>query len=149
LEHSLVLIKPDGVQRGLIGEIITRFEKRGMKLVAAKFMMVPRELAEEHYAIHKGKPFFEGLISRITSSPVLALVWEGTHVISAIRQTVGVTNPANAAPGTIRHDLGLTTEFNLIHASDSPENGEQEVGLWFKPEEIVSWQHNSDRWLYA
>jgi nucleoside-diphosphate kinase len=148
LEHSLVVIKPDGVQRGLMGTIITRFENRGMKLIAAKFLMVPRPLAEKHYAVHNGKPFYDSLIARITSSPVLALVWEGPQVISLIRQTVGSTNPANAAPGTIRHDLGLTPEFNLIHASDSPENGEFEVSLWFKPEELVTWQPDSNRWLY-
>jgi nucleoside-diphosphate kinase len=148
LERSLVLIKPDGVQRGLMGIIINRFENRGMKLIAAKFLMVSRELAEKHYAVHKGKPFYDSLIARITSSPVLALVWEGPQVISFIRQTVGSTNPANAAPGTIRHDLGLTPEFNLVHASDSPENGELEVALWFKPEELVAWQPDSNHWLY-
>ena len=148
MEHSLVLIKPDGVQRGLMGSIISRFEQRGMKLAAAKFLLVSRELAEKHYAIHKGKPFYEGLIARITSSPVLALVWEGPQVVLYIRQTVGTTNPAHAAPGTIRHDLGLTSEFNLVHASDSAENGELEVALWFKPEELVAWQHDSDHWLY-
>ena len=149
MERSLVLIKPDGVQRGLIGEIITRFEQRGLKLVAAKFILVSRTLAETHYAVHKGKPFYEGLVGRITSSPVLALVWEGTQVISVIRQTVGATNPINAAPGTIRHDLGITSEFNLVHASDSPENGQLEVSLWFKPEELTSWDRDSDRWIYV
>lgn len=149
MERSLVLIKPDGVQRGLIGEIITRFEQRGLKLVAAKFILVPRTLAETHYAVHKGKPFYEGLVGRITSSPVLALVWEGAQVISVIRQTVGATNPINAAPGTIRHDLGITSEFNLVHASDSPENGQLEVSLWFKPEEITSWDRDYDRWTYV
>jgi nucleoside-diphosphate kinase len=147
LERSLVLVKPDGVQRGLMGAIINRFEQRGLKLVAAKFLMVPRELAEKHYAVHKGKPFYDSLIARITSSPVLALAWEGSQVIEYIRQTVGATNPANAAPGTIRHDLGLTMEFNLVHASDSPENGEFEVALWFKPEELVAWQQDTYHWL--
>ncbi len=148
MEHSLVLIKPDGVQRGLMGTIISRFESRGLKLIAAKFLMVPRELAEKHYAVHKGKPFYDSLITRITSSPVLALAWEGPQVISFIRQTVGATNPANAVPGTIRHDLGLTSEFNLVHASDSPENGELEVTLWFQPEELVNWQPDANRWLF-
>jgi nucleoside-diphosphate kinase len=119
-----------------------------MKLIAAKFLMVSRDLAEKHYAVHKGKPFYDSLIIRITSSPVLALVWEGPQVIALIRQTVGSTNPAIAVPGTIRHDLGLTPEFNLVHASDSPENGEMEVSLWFKPEELVSWQPDSNQWLY-
>jgi nucleoside-diphosphate kinase len=149
LERSLVLIKPDGVQRGLIGEIIHRFEQRGLKLVAAKFLLVPRSLAEAHYAVHKGKPFYEGLVDRITSSPVMALVWEGHQVVSAIRQSVGLTNPMNADPGTIRHDLGLTSEFNLVHASDSPENGQFEVSLWFKPEEVVTWDRDNDRWTYV
>ena len=148
MERSLVLIKPDGVQRGLMGTIISRFENRGMKLIAAKFLMVPRELAEKHYAVHEGKQFYDSLIARITSSPVLALAWEGPQIISFIRQTVGVTNPANAAPGTIRHDLGMTSEFNLVHASDSPENGVLEIALWFKPEELVSWQQDSDHWLH-
>ena len=147
MERSLVLIKPDGVQRGLCGEIISRFESRGIKLIAAKFLLVPRPLAEAHYAVHKGKPFYESLVDRITSSPVLALAWEGDQVINAIRQTVGATNPLNAAPGTIRHDLGLTPEFNLVHASDSPDNGQFEVSLWFKPEELVSWKRDLDRWL--
>ncbi len=149
MERSLVLIKPDGVQRGLIGEIISRFEQRGLKLIAAKFLLVPRTLAEMHYAVHLGKPFYEGLVERITSSPVLALAWEGDQVVSAIRQTVGATNPMNAAPGTIRHDLGMTSEFNLVHASDSPENGQLEISLWFKPEELVSWDRDSDRWIYV
>ena len=149
MERSLVLIKPDGVQRGLIGDIIKRFEQRGLKLVAAKFLLVPRSLAEAHYAVHKGKPFYESLVERITSSPVLALVWEGKLVVSAIRQTVGLTNPMNADPGTIRHDLGMTSEFNLVHASDSPENGQFEVSLWFKAEEVVSWDREFDRWTYV
>lgn len=149
MERSLVLIKPDGVQRGLIGEIISRFERRGLKLIASKFMLVSRELAESHYAIHKGKPFYADLVDRITSSPVLALVWEGDQVVSAIRQTIGATNPMNAAPGTIRHDLGMTSEFNLVHASDSPENGQFEVSLWFKPEELVSWDRDINRWIYV
>ena len=148
MERSLVLIKPDGVQRGLMGAIISRLENRGMKLVAAKFLMVSQELAEKHYAVHKGKPFYDSLIARITSSPVLALAWEGPQVVSFIRQSVGATNPANAVPGTIRHDLGMTAEFNLVHASDSPENGELEVSLWFKPEELVSWQPDANRWLF-
>lgn len=147
MERSLVLIKPDGVQRGLIGEIISRFENRGLKLIAAKFLFVPRSLAEKHYAVHKGKPFYPSLVDRITSSPVLALAWEGNQVVSAIRQTVGSTNPLNAAPGTIRHDLGMTSEFNLVHASDSPENGEFEISLWFKPEELVTWKRDIDSWI--
>lgn len=147
MERSLVLVKPDGVQRGLVGEIISRLERRGLKLVAAKFMSVSRELAETHYAIHKGKPFYDGLIGYITSSPVMAMVWEGPNAVAAIRQTMGATRPFEAAPGTIRHDFALQTGRNLTHASDSPENGESEVNLWFQPRELVAWSRDVDRWI--
>lgn len=148
LERTLVLVKPDGVQRGLIGEIIARLERRGLKLVAAKFMQVSRELAEQHYAVHQGKPFYEGLIAYITSAPVMAMVWEGPNAVAAVRQTMGATRPTEAAPGTIRHDFGLEIGRNLTHASDSPENGEKEVALWFTPEEIVSWSRDLDKWYF-
>lgn len=148
MERTLVLVKPDGVQRGLIGEIIARLERRGLKLVAAKFMQVSRDLAEKHYAVHKGKPFYEGLIEYITSAPVMAMVWEGPNAVAAVRQTMGATRPTEAAPGTIRHDFGLEIGRNLTHASDSPENGEQEVALWFRPEEIVTWSRDLDRWYF-
>lgn len=148
MERTLVLVKPDGVQRGLIGEIIARLERRGLKLVAAKFMMVSRELAEAHYAVHKGKPFYEKLIAYITSAPVMAMVWEGPNAVAAVRQTMGATRPTEAAPGTIRHDFGLEIGRNLTHASDSPENGEKEVALWFRPEELVSWERDLDRWYF-
>ncbi len=148
VERTLVLVKPDGVQRGLIGEIIARLERRGLKLVAAKFMQVSRELAEAHYAVHKGKPFYEGLIEYITSAPVMAMVWEGPNAVAAVRQTMGATRPTEAAPGTIRHDFGLEIGRNLTHASDSPENGEKEVALWFAPEEIVTWNRDLDRWYF-
>jgi len=147
LEKTLVLIKPDGVQRFLIGEIITRLERRGLKLTAAKFLQVSRELAEMHYAIHKGKPFYEGLVEYIISSPVMAMVWEGPEAIALVRQTMGATNPGAAAPGTVRHDFGMTISRNLTHASDSPENGEKEVALWFKPEELVIWERAIESWL--
>lgn len=147
-ERTLVLVKPDGVQRGLIGEIIARLERRGLKLVAAKFMQVSRELAEQHYAVHKGKPFYEGLIAYITSAPVMAMVWEGPNAVAVVRQTMGATRPTEAAPGTIRHDFGLEIGRNLTHASDSPENGEKEVALWFKPEELVSWSRDLDKWIF-
>lgn len=140
MERTLVLIKPDGVQRSLVGEIIGRLEKRGLKLVAAKFLSVSTELAETHYAVHKGKPFYEGLITYICSAPVMALVLEGPSAIALVRQTMGATNPGNAAPGTIRHDFGLVTNRNLTHASDSPENAEIEINLWFKAEELVTWK---------
>ncbi len=148
MERSLVLVKPDGVQRGLTGEVISRLERRGLLLAGAKFMQVSRALAEEHYAIHKGKPFYEGLISYITSSPVMAMVWEGPNAIAAIRQTMGATRPLEAAPGTIRHDFALEVGRNLTHASDSPENGAKEAALWFKNDEIVSWRRAADTWIF-
>ena len=148
MERSLVLVKPDGVQRALIGEVISRLERRGLRLVAAKFMQVSRELAETHYAIHKGKPFYDGLISYITSAPVMAMVWEGPNAVAAIRQTVGSTKPVESAPGTIRHDFALEVGRNLIHASDKPETGVRETALWFKNEELVDWKRDIDRWVF-
>ncbi len=147
LERTLVLLKPDAVQRGFIGEIITRLERRGLLLVAAKFMRVDQTLAERHYAIHKGKPFYDGLIKYITSSPVMAMVWEGSQAIGAVRQTMGSTRPLEAAPGTVRHDFGLEVGRNLTHASDSPETAGFEIALWFQPEEIVDWMRDIDRWV--
>jgi nucleoside-diphosphate kinase len=148
VEQTLVLIKPDGVQRGLIGEIISRLERRGLRLVGAKFLQVSKELAETHYAIHKGKPFYDGLISYITSSPVMAMVWEGPNAISAVRQTMGATKPTEAAPGSVRHDFGLEVGRNLTHASDSPENGKMEVALWFEHQGLVHWERDTDRWIF-
>ncbi len=148
MQRTLVLVKPDGVQRGLIGQVITRLENRGLRIVAAKFMQVSRELAETHYAIHKGKPFYDGLINYITSAPVMAMVWEGPDAVAAVRQTMGSTRPREAAPGTIRHDFALDVGRNLTHASDSPENGEAEIALWFKPHELVQWQREIDRWIF-
>ena len=148
MERTLVLVKPDAVQRGLIGEITARLEKRGLKLVGAKFMQVSRALAEKHYAIHQGKPFYEGLVNYIISAPVMAMVWEGPNAIAAVRQTMGATRPTEAAPGSIRHDFGLTIGRNLTHASDTPENGEKEINLWFSPEELVDWQRPLDSWIF-
>jgi nucleoside-diphosphate kinase len=148
VEKTLVLVKPDGVQRGLIGEVISRLERRGLRLVAAKFIHVSIDLAETHYAIHKGKPFYEGLISYITSAPVMALIWEGPNAVAAVRQTMGSTRPTEAAPGTIRHDFALQVGRNLTHASDSVENGEKECALWFKKEELVSWNREIDNWIF-
>ncbi len=148
MERSLVLVKPDAVQRGLIGEVIMRLERRGLRLVAAKFIQVSQDLARTHYAIHLGKPFYDSLISYITSAPVMAMVWEGPDAINAIRQTMGATSPLAAAPGSIRHDFALQIGRNLTHASDSVENGEQEVALWFSPEELVSWERSTDRWIF-
>lgn len=147
MERTLVLIKPDGVQRGLIGEVISRLERRGLKLVAAKFMDVSQELAETHYAIHKGKPFYDGLIAHITSAPVMALVCEGQRAVSAVRQMIGATNPLDALPGTLRHDFCLDVSNNLVHASNSIENGELEINLWFRPEEIVDWDQENSHWV--
>ena len=148
MEKSLVLVKPDGVQRGLIGEAISRFERRGLRLIGAKFIWVSKELAEAHYAEHKGKGFYDGLISYITSAPVMAMVWEGPNAVVAIRQTVGCTKPWEAAPGTIRHDFAIEVGRNLIHASDKPETGERETALWFKKEELVEWSRAIDAWVF-
>lgn len=148
MERTLVLVKPDGVQRGLIGEVIARLERRGLRMVAAKFMDVPQGLAEEHYAIHQGKPFYEGLIRYITSAPVMAMVWEGPNAIAAVRQTMGATRPTEAAPGSMRHDYALEVGRNLTHASDSVENGEKEVALWFREEELVNWARDLDPWIF-
>mgnify|MGYP005836665417 CR=1 FL=1 len=149
MERTFVLAKPDAVQRGLIGEIIKRLEQRGLKLVAAKFLLVSTELAEQHYSIHKGKSFYEGLIRYICSAPVMAMVWEGPQAVAAVRQTMGATRPTEAAPGTIRHDFGLEVGRNLTHASDSVENAVMEINLWFKPEEIVQWNKSNEDWFFG
>jgi len=148
LERTLVLVKPDGVQRGLIGEIIQRLERRGLRLVAAKFTLVDRALAEKHYAVHDGKPFYAGLIDYITSSPVMAMIWEGPSAILAVRQTMGATRPTEAAAGSVRHDFGLEVGRNLTHASDSSETAGHEISLWFHAHEIVKWSREIDRWIF-
>jgi nucleoside-diphosphate kinase len=148
LERTLVLVKPDGVQRGLIGEVISRLEKRGLRLVAARFTSVSIKLAETHYAIHQSKPFYEGLLRYITSAPVMAMVWEGPNAIAAVRQSMGATRPTDAAPGSLRHDFALEVGRNLTHASDTVENGEKEVALWFKQEELVDWRREIDHWIF-
>lgn len=147
MEKTLVLVKPDGVQRGLIGEVILRLERRGLKLVAARFLAVSNELAEKHYAVHKGKNFYESLMRYITSAPVMAMVWEGPNAVLAVRQTMGATRPTEAAPGSLRHDFALDVGRNLTHASDTPENAEKEIALWFTPEEVVSWGRAVDTWI--
>jgi nucleoside-diphosphate kinase len=147
LETTLVLIKPDAVQRGLTGEIVSRLEARGLKIIAAKFLKVPQSLAEEHYAIHQGKPFYDGLIQYITSSPVMAMVWEGPQAIAAVRQTMGSTRPIEAAPGSVRHDFGLEVGRNLTHASDGAETAKLEISLWFEPDEIIEWGRSLDPWI--
>lgn len=149
IERSLVIAKPDAVQRGLLGEIISRLEKRGLRLIGAKFIHLNKDFAKHHYSVHKGKPFFDGLIQYLTSSPVLAMVWEGENAIAAIRQTVGATNPQEASPGSIRHDFALQTSRNLIHASDSLETAEMEINLWFKTDELFSWKQDNDWWIYG
>lgn len=147
MERTLVLVKPDGVQRGLVGEVISRLEHRGLKLVGARFLRVDRQLAETHYAIHRGKPFYDGLIAYITSAPVMAMVWEGPNAIAAVRQTMGATRPTEAAPGTVRHDFALEVGRNLTHASDEPANAEKEISLWFRADDLVAWQRDVDRWI--
>jgi nucleoside-diphosphate kinase len=148
VERTLVLIKPDGVQRGLIGEVISRLEKRGLRLIGGKFIQVSLDLAENHYGIHKGKPFYEYLLDYITSAPVMAMAWEGPNAVAAVRQTMGATNPLEASPGTIRHDFGLEIGRNLTHASDSPENGVKEVELWFEESELLDWDRGLDSWIF-
>lgn len=147
MERTLVLIKPDGVQRNLIGAIIGRLESRGLQLTAAKLIQVTESLAREHYKVHQGKPFYEGLIRYITSAPVMAMVWEGPEAIKAVRQTMGATNPLQAEPGSIRHDFAIMMSRNLTHASDSLESAEVEISLWFTPSEIVHWQRDAENWF--
>lgn len=148
MEKTLVILKPDAVQRGLVGELIGRFERRGLRLVAMKQMRVSRELAEKHYAVHQGKPFYEPLVSYIISDPVVVFALEGNKAIEAVRQSVGATNPTAAAPGTIRADYALEIGRNLIHASDGAETAAAELALWFKPEELVEWKRDGERWVY-
>jgi nucleoside-diphosphate kinase len=148
VERTLVLIKPDGVQRGLVGELVRRFERRGLHLVGLKLTAISRELAEEHYAEHRGRPFFDAVIEFITSSPVVAMVWEGPNAVTMVRSMMGPTNPATAAPGTIRGDFGIDIGQNVIHGSDSPARAEQEVGLFFEKAELVSWEREGGRWIY-
>ncbi len=148
MERTLIIVKPDAVQRGLIGEIIARFERRGLRIIGMKFMQIDRALAARHYAIHQGKPFYEGLLDYITSAPVVVMALEGADAILIARNTIGATRPTEAAPGSIRGDFGLEVGRNLVHGSDSPENGEKEVALFFKPEELISWQRDVDRWIF-
>ena len=146
MERTFVMIKPDAVQRGLIGDIIGRFERRGLKLVAMRFVHVPRSLAEAHYAVHKERPFYAGLIEYITSGPVVAMVIEGPNAIAAARATMGSTNPVSAQPGTIRADFGLEIGRNLVHGSDGPDTAAFEIGLWFG-DDIPGWERSNDRWI--
>jgi len=148
LERTFLMVKPDGVQRNLVGQIIQRFETKGFTLVGLKLMSVSRELAEQHYAVHKDRPFFGGLIEFIISGPVVAMVWEGNGVVASARKMIGATKPLEAEPGTIRGDYGLDTGRNLIHGSDAIETANNEISLWFKDEELVSWEPTITPWLY-
>jgi len=148
LERTLILVKPDGVQRGLIGEVIARFERRGLRLVGMKLMQISPDLASRHYGEHKGKSFYDGLIGYITSGPVVAMVWEGSEAIRAARETMGKTKPFEAAPGTIRGDFALETGRNIVHGSDGPESAAREIALFFKPDELVDWARSSDPWIF-
>ena len=148
MERTFILVKPDGVQRGLIGEVISRLERRGLRLVAARFQSVSRNLAEHLYAVHLGKPFYDGLLDYITSGPVMAMVWEGPSAITAVRQTIGATRPTEAEPGSLRHDFSLEVGRNLTHASDSVETARKEIDLWFGSEDLVDWSRDIDPWIF-
>ncbi len=148
MERTFLAVKPDGVQRQLVGEIIRRFETKGFTLVGLKLMQVSRELAEQHYDVHRERPFFPSLVDFITSGPVVAMVWEGDGVVASARKIIGATNPLTSEPGTIRGDFGVSIGRNLIHGSDAIETARREVSLWFKDEELVSWQPSITAWLY-
>lgn len=147
MERTLVLLKPDSIQRGLAGEVISRLERRGLKFVAMKLMKVSEDLAHRHYGEHVGKPFFDGLVKFITSSPIVAMVVEGENAVEVVRNVIGATNPTQAAPGTIRGDLALTIGMNLVHGSDSPESARREIDIFFQPQEIVEYSRNVDAWI--
>ncbi len=147
MERTLVLVKPDGVQRGLVGEVISRLERRGLKLAALKLMQVDESLARQHYAEHVERPFFPSLLQFITSSPVVAMAWEAENAVALVRQTLGETNPANSPAGTIRGDFGIDIGRNLTHGSDSPESAEREVNLFFRPEEVLGYSRSLDSWI--
>lgn len=148
-DRTLIIIKPDGVQRHLIGEIIGRFEKKGLKLVAAKFLRPDKDLAIRLYAVHKGKPFYDGLVTFLCSSPVLAMVWEAQGVIEIVRKMLGATFGYEAVSGTIRGDLGCSRGFNLVHGSDSAQSADYEIPIFFRPEEIVNYEFADEHWLYG
>lgn len=148
MERTYLMVKPDGVQRGLVGEIISRFEKKGLKIVGLKMLQIPREMAETHYGEHKGKPFFGPLVDYITSSPVVAMVLEGKDAVSVAREMMGATNPLKAAPGTIRATYGMDIGRNIIHGSDSPASAEREINIFFNPEELTSYNRAVDGWIY-
>jgi nucleoside-diphosphate kinase len=148
MERTFIMIKPDGVQRNLVGEVVRRFETKGFTLVGLRLMKVSRELAEKHYDVHKERPFFGSLVDFITSAPVVAMVWEGDGVVAAARKIIGATNPLTAEPGTIRGDYGVSIGRNLIHGSDAIETAQREISLWFSDDELVSWEPTIKPWLY-
>lgn len=148
MQRTFLAIKPDGVQKGLIGEIISRLEKKGFKLVGMKFMQVSNELAGKHYGEHKAKPFFKGLVDFITSGPIVAMVWEGKDSINSIRKMMGKTNPLDAELGTIRGDFAVDIGRNVVHGSDGPESAEREIGLFFNKEELLEWKPEIHKWIY-
>jgi nucleoside-diphosphate kinase len=148
MERTFLAVKPDGVQRHLVGEIIRRYETKGFKLVGLKLVQPTRELAESHYAFHKERPFFAGLVDFITSGPVVAMVWEGDGVVASARKIIGATNPLTAEPGTIRGDYGANIGRNIIHGSDAIETAQTEIALWFKTEELVEWKPSLTSWIY-
>ncbi|MFC4387662.1 nucleoside-diphosphate kinase [Gracilibacillus marinus] len=147
MERTFLMVKPDAVQRNLIGDIVHRFEQKGFKLIGAKFMLISNELAEKHYAEHIGKPFFNDLVSFITSGPVFAMVWEGDNIISTARKMMGKTNPREADIGTIRGDYGIVTHRNIIHGSDSIESAQREISLFFKDSELIKYKKDINQWL--
>jgi len=147
VQRTLVLVKPDGVQRGLVGAIIARLEGRGLKLIGLKMMRITKDVASRHYAEHQGKPFYDGLIAFITSGPVVAMIWEGREAVSVVRSLVGATDPLKAAPGTIRGDLALDLGMNLIHGSDSPSRAQTEITLFFESNELHEYERTADRWI--
>ena len=148
MERTLIIIKPDGVQRGLIGEILSRLERRGLKIVGMKMILMDESLARRHYGVHEGKPFFDRLLRYIISSPVVVMVVEGRNAVDVVRKTMGATDPTQAEPGTIRADYAMEINFNLLHGSDGPETAKQEIELFFHPSELHSWERGTDRWLY-
>ncbi|OWK43091.1 nucleoside-diphosphate kinase [Fimbriiglobus ruber] len=147
MQKTLILLKPDAVQRRLVGEITRRFEQKGLRLAGLKLVQAPRELAEKHYAVHKGKPFYESLLTFLTSGPTVAMVWEGREAVAACRNLMGVTDGVKAGPGTVRGDLALSVQNNLVHGSDSPENAATEIALWFKPEDLVGYAITDSSWV--
>jgi len=148
MERTLIIVKPDAMQRGLAGEVIARLERRGLKLVGLKLIRIDQALANRHYGEHQGKPFFEGLVKFICSSPVIVGVLEGTNAVQAVRSTMGPTNPTTAGPGTIRGDLALELGRNMVHGSDSPESAEREIALFFRPDELLDYERDVDPWIF-